>query len=164
MNVDSYNAVNMILSKTGNTASIGLYYYGSIDFYVYTTSAVLANKAAPSTGVWHYLVGTYDGSNVTVYIDGVAGTPVAQTGNTNAVNTNLQFGSKDGANYPINGYGDEARISSIARSADWIKTEYNNQCSPSTFYAYGALGANGRQSSSGAAVPAVRVRGGVNFH
>jgi hypothetical protein len=60
---------------------------------------------------------------------------------------------------------DQAEVSTgSARSADWIKTEYNNQCSPSTFYAYGALGANGRQSSSGAAVPAVRVRGGVKFH
>jgi hypothetical protein len=69
-----------------------------------------------------------------------------------------------GGNYGIGGLADEYRISSTNRSADWIKTEYNNQCSPSTFYAYGALGANGRQSSSGAAVPAVRVRGGVKFH
>jgi hypothetical protein len=28
----------------------------------------------------------------------------------------------------------EVRISNIARSADWIAAEYNNQSSPSTFY------------------------------
>jgi RHS repeat-associated protein len=34
----------------------------------------------------------------------------------------------------LNGLLDETRISNIARSADWILTEYNNQNSPSTFY------------------------------
>jgi hypothetical protein len=33
---------------------------------------------------------------------------------------------------------DEARISGTVRSADWIKTEYNNQYSPSTFYSVAA--------------------------
>jgi uncharacterized protein (DUF2236 family) len=29
---------------------------------------------------------------------------------------------------------DEVHISNVARSADWIATEYNSQNSPSTFY------------------------------
>jgi hypothetical protein len=33
---------------------------------------------------------------------------------------------------------DEARVSNIARSADWISAEYNNQSSPNTFYTLGA--------------------------
>jgi hypothetical protein len=33
---------------------------------------------------------------------------------------------------------DEVRISSVARSAGWIATEYANQHSPSTFYSVGA--------------------------
>jgi len=32
---------------------------------------------------------------------------------------------------------DEYRLSSVARSADWIITEYNNQNSPSTFSTLG---------------------------
>jgi hypothetical protein len=32
------------------------------------------------------------------------------------------------------GWIDEVRISKIARSADWILAEYNNENSPSTFY------------------------------
>jgi hypothetical protein len=32
---------------------------------------------------------------------------------------------------------DEARVSCSARSADWIKTEYNNQSSPAAFYTLG---------------------------
>jgi hypothetical protein len=38
---------------------------------------------------------------------------------------------------------DEVRTSTTARSADWIKTVYNNQSSPSTFYTPGAESASG---------------------
>ena len=41
----------------------------------------------------------------------------------------------DGENF--SGILDEARLSNVARSADWIATEYNNQSSPATFYALG---------------------------
>jgi hypothetical protein len=37
-------------------------------------------------------------------------------------------------NYYFNGLIDEINISNKARNLDWIKTEYNNQNSPSTFY------------------------------
>ena len=44
--------------------------------------------------------------------------------------------------YGLDGYFagsvDEVRVSQIARSADWIATEYNNEYSPSTFYSLGA--------------------------
>ena len=36
---------------------------------------------------------------------------------------------------------DEARVSDVARPADWILAEYNNQNDPSAFYAVGAEGA-----------------------
>ena len=38
----------------------------------------------------------------------------------------------------IDGIVDEVRISNIARSADWVKTEFNNQNSPGTFYTIGS--------------------------
>ncbi|MFW9877011.1 MAG: DUF2341 domain-containing protein, partial [Candidatus Thorarchaeota archaeon] len=37
-----------------------------------------------------------------------------------------------------NGIIDEARISNVARSNDWIATEYNNQYDPSSFYSIGS--------------------------
>jgi hypothetical protein len=36
---------------------------------------------------------------------------------------------------------DEARVSDVARPADWILAEYNNQNDPSAFYAVGEEGA-----------------------
>lgn len=44
----------------------------------------------------------------------------------------------------FNGAIDEVRISDIARSADWIKTEYNNQNNPSAFYSLGSEQINSR--------------------
>ena len=36
----------------------------------------------------------------------------------------------------LNGSLDEVRVSNNVRSADWIRTEFNNQSSPSTFYSF----------------------------
>jgi len=38
----------------------------------------------------------------------------------------------------FNGILDEARLSNVVRSSDWIETEYNNQYNPSTFYSLGS--------------------------
>jgi hypothetical protein len=37
---------------------------------------------------------------------------------------------------------DEIRVSNVVRSADWIKTEYNSQSSPSTFFTVGQAQSN----------------------
>ncbi|MFW9784583.1 MAG: hypothetical protein ACFFFB_20045, partial [Candidatus Heimdallarchaeota archaeon] len=40
--------------------------------------------------------------------------------------------------YMIDGKMDEIRISNVIRSADWIRTEYDNQNDPKSFYAIGS--------------------------
>lgn len=39
-----------------------------------------ASKTGVIAGTWHHIAGIYDGSNVTIYLDGVAGTDVALVG------------------------------------------------------------------------------------
>ena len=39
----------------------------------------------------------------------------------------------------MNGEIDDISVSNVARSGDWIQTEYNNQASPSTFYSLSSL-------------------------
>jgi len=119
-----------------------------------------------TTGRWHYMTWTRSGSANTVYLDG--GSPNFTF--TNAGNTDNSFNlgvgnNPSGGGTSWNGLEDEFRLSNIARSADWIATEYANQNSPSTFYRYGGtLQANSRKDSSGNPAPAVKVRGGVRFH
>ncbi len=78
----------------------------------------------------YYIAGTWDGSTLRAYLNG-----------TNQASTSVGslFGS--GLYVTLGGWTgtiDEVRISAIARSSDWIKTEYNNQSSPGTFYAVGS--------------------------
>jgi hypothetical protein len=79
-------------------------------------------------------------TTVSFYVNGV------QTANTSvstplAVTNHFTVGNElDASNRPyryFNGFIDDVRISNAARSADWIRTEYNNQVLPSTFYTVG---------------------------
>jgi hypothetical protein len=86
---------------------------------------------------WHHLVGTYDGSYLRIFIDGSPEQTKALASATITRGTSypVVFGrdSLNGSNY-TGGTFDEVRISNVARSADWIETEYNNQSDPSSFY------------------------------
>jgi hypothetical protein len=101
----------------------------------------LGSHVNVNDGLWHYVVATDDGSNNwKMYVDGVltnSATPLGVTTNT-SVNHTATFGTADNGTQAYTGLMDEMRVSSIARSADWIKTEYNNQSSPATFVSQGA--------------------------
>ena len=77
---------------------------------------------------WKYVVVTYDGSNVRFYIDGALSTSSSRTGNIGSHSTwELLFsGVNYSKTYGIDGKMDETRISSITRSAAWIKASYNS--------------------------------------
>jgi hypothetical protein len=92
-----------------------------------------------SSSAWQHLVFTRTGDNAVdgfaLYINGsLIGT--AHTWGGSGADGGIAFGSSGG--YAIEGSLDEVRLSNIVRSADWIKTEYNNQNLPSTFYNIGA--------------------------
>ena len=85
-------------------------------------------------GVFYHVVGTYDGTNVRIYVDGA----LEATNNVGSItidtnNNPLFLGSSSNTLF-IGGILDEIRISNIGRSSDFITTEYNNQNSPGTFY------------------------------
>jgi len=90
-------------------------------------------------GEWHHLVGTYDGDAVRIYVDAVEGTPdTAPSGDLIPITGDTLVGVHANlSSNPVIGDIDEVRIANIARSHDWIKTEFNNQDSPSTFYVVG---------------------------
>ena len=112
-----YNGSDFRLDSSGKIGN-------ATSSYVTVTLAGSANQSAQAT----------------IYINGVpsgsgsggsswTGDDSAQT----AYLANATYG--DSASAPLNGSLDEFRISNTIRSADWISTEYNNQSSPSAFYA-----------------------------
>ena len=113
-----------------------LFSHGGVTDQIVTATPYNDNK-------WHLAVDTYSDDTEELYIDGqfIGAQPVAELG----YNTVYSYfiGAGETANWPasngawlyFNGALDEISVSNIARSSDWIQTEYNNQSSPSTFYA-----------------------------
>jgi RHS repeat-associated protein len=113
---------------------------------------VTANSITPLVlGAWTHIVGTYDGSSVKVYLNGTLNAQAATSGAIGGTTQDVVIGA-DTANSSeyFNGLIDEARISNVARSADWIAAEYNNQNSPATFYSVGIADVNGWGAASSA--------------
>lgn len=111
--------------------------------------------------LWHQVVAVLNSGTFTLFVDGTVDVTGARNGNDT-----LTDASKDSriGNDPVSaqfiGIIDEMRISNSVRSSDQITTEYNNQNSPSTFYAYSATQTQTRQTSTGGATSGVKVRGG----
>ncbi|HMA06032.1 MAG TPA: DUF2341 domain-containing protein [Methanomicrobiales archaeon] len=85
-----------------------------------------------STGAWYFLAGTYDGSFSRVYRNGVQTDSVSSSSGIFNSNGGFYIGSQVNAQY-FDGLIDEARVSNVNRSVQWLATEYNNQNSPASF-------------------------------
>ncbi len=96
--------------------------------------ASLFSNAVVPVNTWTFLAAAFDGSNMRFYQDGTAyGTSAAVLGDPSAGSCFLGGFYGTGASM-FDGALDEIRFSNAARSADWLKAEYNNQSSPGTFY------------------------------
>lgn len=76
---------------------------------------------------WNNIVVTYNNPTLTIYLNGSSVATATLSGDITTRNGEFDIGYEKGSNYPLVGKGDEIRVSSTARSADWIKFEYNNQ-------------------------------------
>lgn len=90
-------------------------------------------------GNWTFLAFTYDGAMLRLYQNGVNVAEVARSGLVNQGNSIVVVGSNDdGVNdRHWDGIIDEVRLSSVARSADWLATDFADQSAPSTFVVTG---------------------------
>ncbi|MHA2278936.1 MAG: DUF2341 domain-containing protein, partial [Candidatus Kariarchaeaceae archaeon] len=89
-----------------------------------------------SAGQWYYVVAVFNGTHRELYLDGSTNAGPSSGSYNTISNLNWTIGTDLNGNY-FNGTIDEVRISSTARSSDWIATEYNNQLDPITFFSVG---------------------------
>ena len=124
----SDGAVNInaqIVSKwlgTNSAYTLGYDYLGETNtlmFVVYTGTNGVAygSIAVDDTSKWYHLTGVYNGSEVIVYIDGVAGTPVSHTGNMYNSSVPLRISGYGNGHRTVDGTVDEVRIYNRALSA-----------------------------------------------
>jgi len=112
----------------------------SLDFYIGDGSSYTFWDYSHGMIVdtFYYVVATYDGTTGIIYKDGasIGSTIDSFTPNWGTEVLTNRFISDDPPE-SFNGTIDEVRASNVARSSGWIKTEYDNQNSPSTFYTVG---------------------------
>jgi hypothetical protein len=102
------------------------------------TTTIVDTDDPLSSGNWYLIAGTYDGANMRMLLDGVQVHSAAKTGNLRVNSWNIALGNHPGGTSTtyssMDGKLDEVRILSAARSANWLRTEYNNQSDPDSFY------------------------------
>lgn len=136
----------------------------------------VADVYAPIVDRWIYIVGVIQNNDpYQIYIDAVSAQSSPFTWLTDFGGKwfaePLTIGGSDTGDLSFDGYIDEVRMITAARSAEWIATEYNNQSLPGAFYALGTpqleidpdTPSASLRSGSYGPEPAVRVRGGVKF-
>ncbi|OHD56455.1 MAG: hypothetical protein A2096_12055 [Spirochaetes bacterium GWF1_41_5] len=128
-----------IISKYNSDGWILSLFAGSPDYYrFWFDTGDCSYNTAPTTA-WTHWVGTYNGSQVIQYIDGIKVTNRSKSDNILTSSSNLYIGRHVTGNTFFDGIIDELRLSSVARSSNWILTGYSNQYSPLAFRSLGAL-------------------------
>lgn len=98
--------------------------------------------SATTAGVWNHIAAVKTGTNtITHYLNGVANGSGNATGAPNPLinGTDNALIATRGDNVTMfKGSMDEVRVSNVALTANWLKTQYNNHNSPSTFYTIGS--------------------------
>jgi hypothetical protein len=98
----------------------------------------IAGTATINNGAWHLISWTRSGNSNLFYVDGTQDTSTLDASNSSTAGAVSLGKNPSGGGVNWNGSYDEFHIANTTRSADWIKTEYNNQNSPSTFETVGS--------------------------
>ena len=99
-------------------------------FAVHTGSqSVALATTAMVIGTLHHLVGTYDGTTMRVYLDGVEDGTTAKTGNITSTTAPVRIGVGSGATseQPMDGSLEDARIYDRVLSPEEILTIFNSR-------------------------------------
>ncbi|MFX0062045.1 MAG: DUF2341 domain-containing protein, partial [Candidatus Hermodarchaeota archaeon] len=109
-------------------------YMDSNNRFAFSTASSNFNFGTFNTGSWIqvFLIYNASTSDLRAYLNGTQ-SGSNQTVTLPAITELFQFASFRGADF-LDGRLDEVRICKVARSADWIITEYNNQRAPTNFY------------------------------
>lgn len=112
-----------------DTGKVGFASNNGAAAVVYSTTTFAASS-------WYLAHGTWDGTTLRVYLNGVQDNTAAFSGTVTPINNQLDMGlSTAFTTEAFDGTLDEVRASNVVRSADWIAADYKNMNSPGSFYA-----------------------------
>lgn len=117
-----------IMGKTTNAGwsdGWGFYFLGSnLYYFIENYAANTAFSAISNPREWNHVVGTWDGTNINIYINGVSGTADTYTGSMTTT-PNFAIGRLGTDQFNFKGSIDETRIYNRALTAAEVKLLYN---------------------------------------
>jgi autotransporter-associated beta strand protein len=129
--------------------------------YADVNDGYVVHDVSANDGAWHHAAvvlpddGSADISEGLLYLDGVAGQSAVLAKSIGTTpGPSVRIGETGKGNLDWNGELDEVRISSVARSADWVGAAYLNMASNDTF--------NSLYDVAGIEVPMISVAGSVS--
>jgi hypothetical protein len=94
--------------------------------------------AAPTVGSMNFIYVTWDGSNLTCYLNASPNTPVSVTNGLYAPVGDMAVGGNSLGSDSVSATVDEVQYMNTSRSQDWITTEYRNQGQYGTYVTQGS--------------------------
>ncbi len=85
----------------------------------------VADTTTHALNTWYYVVGTYDGSNMKIYVNGVLKNTKAQAGALGTNSFSAKIGTYEGTNYNLTGRIGIVQIYNRALSADEVSQNFN---------------------------------------
>jgi hypothetical protein len=130
-----FNNDNRIITKANGYTGASVFWElgvgnGSTMRFRVQTLGVEADYSAGAItqNTWQYGTGVYDGTRMYLYLDGNLTGSWAKTGNINTDSgVGVNIGNTPPGNRSFDGKLDEIRASNVARSVDWIKTQFQTQ-------------------------------------
>jgi hypothetical protein len=117
--------------------------YPALTFGWGNSGGNLLGSSQLAAGQWYYAMATYNGTRRHLYLNAVHEN--VDTGATYGTNLTLasRIGNDGLSTAYLNGFADEVRISTVARTPGWVLTSYNNMNNPGNigspgFYTVGA--------------------------
>jgi hypothetical protein len=134
-------SASSIVALTGASSAVKLGLSATQLRVLRNDGTALIATSAPSTGAWHHLAYTWDGSSNKLYVDGVAATPTA-TSHDGAAVTGAFIGATSAAADFFNGRIDDVRVYNVALSATQVSRLLAGYYAGTGGYATYTLGAN----------------------
>ncbi|HEX3030996.1 MAG TPA: DUF2341 domain-containing protein, partial [Bacillota bacterium] len=92
-----------------------------------------ATYGGVNLNTWYFITLEVDGNYQRLFVNGTKVAELTLPSSKTFDRSNIYSGASEN-DYSASAVQDEVRLSNSARSADWIKTEYNNQSNLGTFY------------------------------
>ncbi len=140
INSAANTANDMVLGENHSSQRFAIQLAGTSPYGVQfvKNGNIAVTGSEPTSGTWHHYALVWDknggSNNAKWYRNGNLDAQATVSGNMGSLTGDLVIGGDSQSNTWYDAIIDEMRISNVIRSADWIKTEFNNQNSPSGFY------------------------------